>query len=150
MSRVRGRGNKNTELEMIDLFRKHRITGWRRNARVFGSPDFVFPKLRIAVFVDGCFWHNCPIHRSMPASNRPFWKQKLQRNKTRDHLVGHRLRGIGWKVVRVWQHELTRTNRRKVAKRIARLLCGNISRAANAPIACHLAETLKIDKSRYE
>ena len=57
MSRIRSRGNRDTELRMIQLFREHQITGWRRNTRVFGRPDFVFPRPKIAVFVDGCFWH---------------------------------------------------------------------------------------------
>jgi len=122
MSRVRARGNKNTELEMIAIFREHCITGWRRNAGVFGNPDFVFSKLRVAVFVDGCFWHSCPKHRSMPESNRGFWNQKLQRNKARDCLVNRRLRGKGWKVLRVWQHELTRAGRARLFKRLDRCL----------------------------
>ena len=122
MSRVRGRGNKNTELKLIVLFRKHGICGWRRHARIFGNPDFVFPKLRVAVFVDGCFWHSCPKHRSMPESNRGFWNQKLQRNKARDRLVNKRLRGKGWKVLRVWQHELTRAGRTRLFKRLDRSL----------------------------
>ena len=64
MSRIRGRGNKDTELALAKLLRRHRITGWRRNQPVFGKPDFVFPKLKLAVFVDGCFWHGCPKHAS--------------------------------------------------------------------------------------
>jgi DNA mismatch endonuclease (patch repair protein) len=122
MSRVRRRGNKNTELEMINLFRKHRITGWRRRARVFGNPDFVFPKLRLAMFVDGCFWHSCPKHATKPASNAPFWRAKLNRNRSRDRLVTQRLRRSGWKVIRVWQHSLTKSNQLSCARRIKRSL----------------------------
>lgn len=118
MSRVRGRGNRNTELEMIALFRRQRITGWRRNVRVFGNPDFVFPTLRVAIFVDGCFWHSCPKHRSMPESNRAFWSRKLQQNKTRDRIVGKTLRKEGWKVLRVWQHSLKKRNQNSCARRI--------------------------------
>jgi DNA mismatch endonuclease, patch repair protein len=57
MSRIRASGNRDTELRMVELFRRGGISGWRRNARVFGKPDFVFPRDKIAVFVDGCFWH---------------------------------------------------------------------------------------------
>ena len=57
MSRIRSRGNRDTELALAKLFRRHGITGWRRNQHVFGKPDFIFPKLHMAVFVDGCFWH---------------------------------------------------------------------------------------------
>jgi DNA mismatch endonuclease (patch repair protein) len=71
MSRIRGRGNKETELALAKLLRKHRITGWRRNQAVFGKPDFVFRRQRLAVFVDGCFWHGCPIH-----SNPARWLKK--------------------------------------------------------------------------
>lgn len=108
MSRVKGRGNRLTELRLIELFRSHSFVGWRRNARVFGRPDFVFPKLRVAVFVDGCFWHGCPTHGSVPASNRDFWSAKLERNKRRDRVVNTELKKRGWKPVRVWQHELRR------------------------------------------
>jgi DNA mismatch endonuclease, patch repair protein len=106
MSRVRGRGNKATELAMVALLRRHRIAGWRRHARMFGNPDFVFPKHRLAVFVDGCFWHGCPKHATQPASNRAFWREKLARNKARDRLVTRTLEQRGWFVLRVWQHEL--------------------------------------------
>src|SRR5437773_10394220 len=122
MSRVRSRGNKNTEVALATIFRKHAITGWRRGARIFGSPDFVFPKSRVAIFVDGCFWHSCPKHRSMPESNRKFWSQKLRRNKIRDRLVNKTLRADGWQVVRVWQPALSRRNRAALLKRIDRYL----------------------------
>jgi DNA mismatch endonuclease (patch repair protein) len=106
MSRVRGSGNRSTELRLIAIFRKHSITGWRRNQRLPGRPDFVFPKQRLAVFVDGCFWHGCPLHGSIPRTNRRFWADKLARNKTRDRNVNRVLRKRGWRVLRIWQHEL--------------------------------------------
>lgn len=108
MSHVRSRGGKATELAMVSLLRRHGITGWRRGARIFGNPDFVFPKHQIALFVDGCFWHGCPRHASQPATHRIFWKQKLTRNRARDRLVTRRLKKQGWIVVRVWQHDLRR------------------------------------------
>jgi DNA mismatch endonuclease (patch repair protein) len=122
MSRVKGRGNKATELRLIEIFRAHAITGWRRHAPIFGRPDFVFPKERVAVFVDGCFWHGCPIHGSIPASNRPFWRKKLYRNRERDNLVGRELRQLGWRVLRIWQHELAHSAKveRKVKKFLMR------------------------------
>lgn len=120
MSRVKGRGNQLTELRLIELFRAHGFSGWRRNTRVFGRPDFVFPRLRIAVFVDGCFWHGCPLHGSMPKTNRKFWSKKLTRNKARDRLVMRELRNLGWKPIRVWQHELRRPD--QLARRLGRVL----------------------------
>lgn len=124
MSRVKGRGNQLTELRLIELFRAHRFSGWRRNTRVFGSPDFVFPRLRIAVFVDGCFWHGCPLHGSMPKTNRSFWSKKLTRNKARDRLVMRELRSLGWKPIRVWQHEFRRPDR--LARRLDRVLRNDV------------------------
>lgn len=79
MSRIKGKGNAATEARLIGIFRRHGIVGWRRNFPLFGKPDFVFPKQRTAVFVDGCFWHSCPKHGTMPASNVEFWTAKLVR-----------------------------------------------------------------------
>jgi DNA mismatch endonuclease (patch repair protein) len=122
MSRVRGHGNKATELAMVMLLRQYHIVGWRRNVHLFGNPDFVFTKHRVAVFVDGCFWHGCPKHGSRPSSNRTFWQKKLGRNKIRDRLVNRTLKARGWRVLRIWQHELREPSR--VARRIAKLLEG--------------------------
>ncbi|HUI06395.1 MAG TPA: hypothetical protein VL486_05265 [Verrucomicrobiae bacterium] len=207
MSRIRGRGNKDTELALAKLLRANRITGWRRQQglRIEGTKrragtarptnvgiDFVFPKQRVAVFVDGCFWHGCPKHsspkkwlkkssmgegqksgvsypfrgvraRSQPSalsgqpavvrergatsyqpsaiSSQPplvrerstnsyqvrtgnrelrtgpsttlrtgkqFWREKLAANIARDRFVNRKLRKQGWKVVRIWEHELGR------------------------------------------
>ena len=116
MSRIRGKGNKDTELALVRVFRQEQITGWRRHKQVRASksaiqdfavrPDFVFPKLRLAVFVDGCFWHGCPLHATGPRTNSEFWRKKLAGNKARDRLVTRRLRQAGWNVVRIWEHEL--------------------------------------------
>src|SRR5438067_7907249 len=105
MSRIRARGNRDTELRMISLFRQHGIAGWRRNARVFGKPDFVFHRERVAVFVDGCFWHGCPKprHAPLPKNRAEWWAAKLARNRQRDLLVTKTLRKLGWRVVRVWE-----------------------------------------------
>jgi DNA mismatch endonuclease (patch repair protein) len=122
MSRIRGRGNKNTELALVKLFRRNGITGWRRNQRIFGKPDFVFQKSKLAVFVDGCFWHGCPKHGTQPSSHRAFWKKKLARNKERDLLVNRTLRQRGWNILRIWQHELTRRNESRLLRRLLRVL----------------------------
>ena len=106
MSRIRGRGNKDTELAMIRIMRKHHISGWRRNYDLFGKPDFVFPKQKVALFVDGCFWHMCPRHFNMPQNNKAFWEKKLLGNKVRDGVVVKTLRREHWKVLRIWEHEL--------------------------------------------
>lgn len=106
MSRIRGSGNKGTEIALAKLFRKHGVTGWRRNQPLFGKPDFTFRRQQIVVFVDGCFWHVCPKHCSMPTNNREFWEKKLTANKERDRLVTQTLRKQGWHVIRVWEHDL--------------------------------------------
>jgi DNA mismatch endonuclease, patch repair protein len=111
MSHIRGKGNMGTELVMMSILRKNRISGWRRNQAVLGKPDFVFPKQKIALFVDGCFWHGCLKHSNMPKNNREFWVKKLQSNKDRDKFVARELRKLGWKVIRVWEHELKYPNR---------------------------------------
>ena len=120
MAQIRGRGNKDTELALAKLFRKHRITGWRRGQPVFGKPDFVFIKPRLAVFVDGCFWHSCPKHATKPKGNAVFWQKKLAANQARDRLVTRTLRSAGWRVLRLWEHELKDPSR--VLRRINRML----------------------------
>ena len=116
MSRIRGRGNKATEIALAKLFQRNKITGWRRNQKVFGKPDFVFYKLKLAIFVDGCFWHGCPKHGTQPAGNRSFWKQKFARNLARNRLVNRTLRLAGWQVLRIWEHDLHRATKRRANK----------------------------------
>jgi DNA mismatch endonuclease (patch repair protein) len=120
MSKVKGRGNQATELRLINIFRKYKIKGWRRRAAIFGNPDFVFRSARLAVFVDGCFWHQCPYHGSIPNTNRNFWVRKLNRNKKRDQIVNQTLKKCGWHVLRIWQHELRKPD--KVSLRVMRSL----------------------------
>ena len=120
MSRIKSRGNKKTELALIHFFRRTKIIGWRRNQKVFGKPDFIFPKIKMAVFVDGCFCHGCPKHGTQPSGNRTFWKNKFARNQTRDRLVNQTLRRAGWRVLRIWEHELARKNELRLLRRIQR------------------------------
>lgn len=121
MGKVRGSGNASTELRLITVFKALGITGWRRRWRLEGKPDFVFPWLRVAVFVDGCFWHGCPLHATQPETNRRFWREKIQRNKARDRVVSRNLRASGWRVLRIWEHELTRKNSDRLAARLRRV-----------------------------
>lgn len=151
MSRIRSRGNKDTELALATLLRRQGFTGWRRHVTIRGGssrgdeaqtsnggrkdrlrassrrllqvrPDFVFPKLRLTVFVDGCFWHACPEHGRMPTGNRAFWRAKLARNQARDRLVTRTLRKAGWQVLRVWEHELKPRGGRKAERGMSRLV----------------------------
>ncbi len=120
MSLIRSRGNKATELRLIEIFREFGITGWRRNQLLFGKPDFTFRRERVVVFVDGCFWHGCPKCYKRPGSNREFWDAKVAANRKRDRRVGRELRVAGWRVVRVWQHQLKKSA--LVARKISRAL----------------------------
>ena len=122
MSLIRSHGNRDTELRLIAIMRAHRITGWRRNWPLFGKPDFAFPKLKLAVFVDGCFWHGCLLHATQPKTNATFWRKKISTNRTRDRLVTRSLRARGWRVLRIWQHELSRKNERHLLARLHRAL----------------------------
>ena len=122
MSLIRGRGNKDTEVALAKLFRRNKITGWRRHQKIFGKPDFIFRQVRLALFVDGCFWHGCPKHGTKPKGNAAFWKNKFSRNIVRDRLVTRTLRATGWRVLRIWEHELARKNEARLSDRIQRAL----------------------------
>jgi DNA mismatch endonuclease (patch repair protein) len=134
MARIRSRGNRDTELALARLFRRHGITGWRRqwdirSAKAEGRsfrvrPDFVFPKPRLAVFVDGCFWHGCPKHATWPAHRAAWWRRKIEGNRTRDRAVNRTLRRAGWRVLRVWEHELARRNAAHLIRRLSRAIRG--------------------------
>ncbi|MFO1489181.1 MAG: very short patch repair endonuclease [Verrucomicrobiota bacterium] len=130
MSRIRSRGNKDTELALAKLFRKQHIIGWRRSQRLFGNPDFVFHKNKLVVFVDGCFWHRCPIHGTQPKGNRLFWEKKFERNQIRARLVNRTLRREGWRVLRIWEHELSRKNEVRLLKRVHSALAYSFANAA--------------------
>lgn len=127
MSRIRGRDNKETERALAQLLRAAGLSGWRRHQLVFGKPDFIFRTAKLAVFVDGCFWHRCPQHSNMPANNRAFWRRKLLANTVRDRLVTRTLRSRGWRVLRIWEHELARKNEVRCVQRIERALAKNLS-----------------------
>jgi len=120
MASIRSSGNVTTEQRLAKILRKHRITGWRRHLKLPGKPDFVFPKYKIAIFVDGCFWHFCPRCTKVPKQNTKYWTEKKRRNKSRDRSVSHQLRITGWKVIRFWEHSLESES--TIAKRIRKAL----------------------------
>ena len=107
MAAIRSKGNKDTELKLAAILREYRITGWRRHYKISGNPDFVFQRKRVAVFVDGCFWHGCPKHGRKPGSNQSYWGPKLARNRKRDQEISRKLRNGGWRVLRIWEHQLS-------------------------------------------
>lgn len=106
MGRVRKRG---TELELL-LRKALWQAGFRyrlkTKIKLPGSPDLFFPRAKIAVFVDGCFWHGCPIHGTMSKTNTDFWRAKIARNRERDYEVDAKLSELGWNSIRIWEHEI--------------------------------------------
>jgi DNA mismatch endonuclease (patch repair protein) len=128
MSLIRSRGNRDTELRTMALLRGHRIRGWRRGEPLPGKPDFVFPAEKVAVFVDGCFWHGCPRHGRVPTSRMEYWAPKLARNAQRDRAVTRALRASGWTVLRIWECALARPRAGRTMARIARALGRNSNR----------------------
>ena len=122
MALVLSTGNASTEQRLVRLLRAHGITGWRRGAPLPGKPDFVFRAAKLAVFVDGCFWHGCPRHGHTPRSRIAYWTAKLARNAQRDRAVTRALRASGWTVLRVWECALTRQRSGRTAARILRAL----------------------------
>jgi DNA mismatch endonuclease, patch repair protein len=112
MSAIKSKGTKTTELAVRRLFRAHGIKGWRAHLKtVPGQPDFAFPTNKLAIFIDGCFWHGCrTCKRNLrPSTNADFWLTKFAANRTRDRLVTSVLRKKGWKVLRFWEHQVRKS-----------------------------------------
>ena len=126
MKRVRSKNNKSTELKLIQLFKEYGITGWRRNYKVKGHPDFIFPKHKIAIFVDGCFWHGHDCRNTKPKDNELYWQQKRQRNIKHDKQVTENFQNRGWRVLRIWECELKKNNQLATIMKIKQLLNQNI------------------------
>lgn len=106
MTKVKGRENKSTELKLIKFFKEYSICGWRRNYPLTGNPDFVFPKAKLVIFADGCFWHGCEAHCRIPESNYEYWLEKIRKNVKRDKEISKILKDKRWVVIRIWEHEL--------------------------------------------
>jgi len=126
MAAVKSRGNASTEGSVRRIFLSNGITGWRRHlGSILGKPDFAFRSARVAVFVDGCFWHGCTsCRRNMaPSTNKTYWRGKIEKNRARDRRIGAELRKSRWRVVRIWEHDVAKAPE-KVARRVRDLLTG--------------------------
>jgi DNA mismatch endonuclease (patch repair protein) len=107
MKASKPKGNKSTELKLIQLFKELGIKGWRRNYKIVGAfPDFVFTQYKIAVFADGCFWHGHNCRTLRPKANRKYWDEKIEKNQERDKAIKERIESKGWKVFRIWECEI--------------------------------------------
>lgn len=106
MKAVHSNSNKSTELSLINIFRSNSFTGWRRHYKILGNPDFVFPKRRIVVFADGCFWHGHNCRNTKPKQHADYWAKKFLKNSARDKIITKALREAGWHVFRIWECEI--------------------------------------------
>lgn len=122
MSKVRSKNNKSTELKLIQIFEENNIKGWRRNYPVKGHPDFVFLDKKIAVFVDGCFWHGHDCRNTRPSDNAEYWQKKRERNIKHDKEVTAMFENRGWTVIRIWECELKIKNRDVLFDRLSILI----------------------------
>lgn len=119
MSRIRGR-NTGPELAVRKTLWGLQLR-YRTHYAIPGRPDIAFPKARVAVFIDGCFWHGCILHGVKPKTNRDFWNEKIRKNKARDRKVTRTLKLDGWRVLRFWEHEVE-LNALKVTETIVRVV----------------------------
>ena len=122
MRAIKSKNTKTTELKMMEIFKEFHIKGWRRTYPLVGKPDFVFPKKRVAVFVDGCFWHGHDCRNITPRTNSDFWDAKRDYNKRHDAIITETLQNNGWIVIRIWECELKKKNREKLLEKISSLI----------------------------
>jgi DNA mismatch endonuclease (patch repair protein) len=120
MAKVR---SQNTRLEqtLFNLLIESGLSDFATHVKeLLGKPDIVFNKQKLIVFLDSCYWHGCPKHLRMPSSNVDYWQNKIKRNKTRDRRQSSELKKSGWRVVRIWEHELKTPT--SVVRKITRAL----------------------------
>jgi len=129
MSRIRSKNNRTTEMVLRMALVRSGQRGWSMHPDLLGKPDFYFPTLRLAIFVDGCFWHGCKKCGHTPITRTEFWRAKLKQNRQRDRRVARQLRSQGVQVVRIWEHRLSSPELvHDVLQVIQRLLESNRSR----------------------
>jgi DNA mismatch endonuclease (patch repair protein) len=123
MASIRSKGNTTTERAFLQLLRGEGISGWRRHQNLPGRPDFIFRSRKLAVFIDGCFWHGCPRCYRLPEANRPYWKAKVLSNRNRDRRRTRDLRKCDWRVMRIWEHSLKSTaGRTRILSKLRKIL----------------------------
>lgn len=125
MRKVHSNGNKTTELRLIEIFKQYNISGWRRFYKVKGHPDFVFLEKKIAIFLDGCFWHGHNCRNLTPQNNKEYWEKKKNRNIYHDKEITNLFEKRGWTVLRIWECELKNRNIDITMKKILEKLNSN-------------------------
>lgn len=122
MSSIKGKHNRSTELRLKMGLVRSGINGWELHQKKLpGTPDFYFPTAKLAIFVNGCFWHSCPKCGHIPKTRVDFWKAKLNRTKQRDKKKKTELRKLGIASLTIWEHELKESSGvDKVIKKIER------------------------------
>ncbi|MDR0919404.1 MAG: very short patch repair endonuclease [Oscillospiraceae bacterium] len=118
MRKIKSFNNKSTELKLIEIFKGNNVKGWRRGYKIEGKPDFVFKRNKIAVFVDGCFWHGHNCRNTNPKDNSQYWTTKITRNQKGDLEVSENLKKKKWQVVRIWECDLKNKSRLKLMKKL--------------------------------
>ena len=122
MSRIRSTSNLTTERRFRAYLVRLGISGWQLQSSLLpGRPDFIFPNHKLAVFVDGRFWHGCPRCGHKPKSNCLYWSNKLTRNRKRDLVTTREIKKYGWDVLRFWEHEIRLNPYRAVSRLQSRM-----------------------------
>lgn len=109
MSKVKSKDSK-IEIDFRKAIWKAGFRYRKNPTKYFGKPDIVLPKHKTAIFIDSCFWHGCKRHCRLPTARKKYWTAKIERNKERDKEVNRHYRKIGWKIVRVWEHNLLKNS----------------------------------------
>jgi DNA mismatch endonuclease (patch repair protein) len=114
MSRIK---NKNTKIEnLLASKMSENDIGFKRYPKIFGNPDFMIKNSKIVIFIDGCFWHKCPIHYREPRTKKEFWLPKIKKNVKRDKEVNKHLKKEGYHVIRFWEHDIEKNSDKCIGK----------------------------------
>jgi DNA mismatch endonuclease (patch repair protein) len=116
--------NTKIEIKVRSVLHKKGFRFRKNVNEIIGKPDIVLPKYNIVIFIDSCFWHCCPYHGNIPTSNKSYWIPKLRRNKERAKEVNSKLKNEGWKVIRIWEHQIN-SNFNKTITRIEQQIKNN-------------------------
>ena len=124
MTAIKGKNNRSTEIKLRMLLVRNHISGWKTNyINILGKPDIYFQKEKIAIYIDGCFWHGCPICGHIPKTRTEYWEAKIKRNKERDLKVTKENEINGIIVLRFWEHELKeKKDRNRIIQKILKVL----------------------------